>query len=106
MRIEESRTRRLPTGPSLIGTRHADGFGSTLHPRRIDARGPACVFGGWRRDLRCSAHALRLTGGQKMAVEDVLARVAALGVAPRELTGGEPAPEGGHPADGGALDAA
>jgi 7-carboxy-7-deazaguanine synthase len=55
--------------------------------------GRPCVFVRLAAcDLRCSwcDTPYAFTGGQKMAVEDVLARVAALGVPLVELTGGEP----------------
>jgi 7-carboxy-7-deazaguanine synthase len=55
--------------------------------------GRPCVFVRLTAcDLRCSwcDTPYAFTGGQKMAVEDVLARVAALGCPLVELTGGEP----------------
>ena len=55
--------------------------------------GRPCVFVRLAAcDLRCSwcDTPYAFTGGQKMAVEDVLARVAALGCPLVELTGGEP----------------
>jgi 7-carboxy-7-deazaguanine synthase len=55
--------------------------------------GRPCVFVRLAAcDLRCSwcDTPYAFTGGQKMAVEDVLARVGALGVPLVELTGGEP----------------
>jgi 7-carboxy-7-deazaguanine synthase len=55
--------------------------------------GRPCVFVRLAAcDLRCAwcDTPYAFTGGQKMAVEDVLARVAALGVPLVELTGGEP----------------
>jgi len=55
--------------------------------------GRPCVFVRLAAcDLRCSwcDTPYAFTGGQKMAVEDVLARVDALGVPLVELTGGEP----------------
>ena len=55
--------------------------------------GRPCVFVRLTAcDLRCSwcDTPYAFTGGQKMAVEDVLARVGALGIPLVELTGGEP----------------
>jgi len=55
--------------------------------------GRPCVFVRLAAcDLRCSwcDTPYAFTGGQKMSVEDVLARVAALGIPLVELTGGEP----------------